>query len=197
MEEYLANILSAYPTFAPALFVIVRAVAVIIPPVPGILTDLVGIVAFGWMGGLILGELGIIIGSVTAFWLARTLRERLVRRLVPLQAVEEWEGRYSEHQKFWALVAIRLVAIPFFDYISYAAGLTKIRLGVFLLSTFLGTFPLMFVVYYFGGLTFNKGLYFGVLFAIGIIAVWLMYKNADVVRYCSKLWGNRKNYSRV
>ncbi|MBI4086562.1 TVP38/TMEM64 family protein [Candidatus Kaiserbacteria bacterium] len=192
MEEFLTKLFSEYPTLAPALFVAVRAIAVIIPPIPGILTDLIGILMFGWIVGLVLGEVGIILGSLVTFWLARRFRKPLVKRFTLLRTVEEWEEKYSERQKFWALVAIRLVAVPFFDHMGYVAGLTKMRWSTFLFSTVLGTFPLMFLIYYFGGLTFNKGVYFGITFVIGLTTLGLVYKNANVLKYFSSLWAKKE-----
>ena len=175
--DFLGEIIIAHPIFAPILFVVARAIAIVIPPIPGIAVDVLGIWAFGWIYGFVLGELGILIGSLIAFWLARRFREPLVRRLAPLRVVEEWEGKYSEHQKFWVLVGIRLIAIPLFDYISYAAGLTKIKWGTFIFSTLVGTSPTIFVLYYFGDIAFDQGLYFGGAFAVGLFVLWLIYKS--------------------
>ena len=189
--DFFKELILTYPTFAPVLFVIVRAISIVIPPVPGVAMDLMGIWAFGWVYGFILGESGTLLGSFVAFWLARKFREPLVRRVAPLRVVEEWEGKYSERQKFWALVGIRLVAIPLFDYISFAAGLTKLKWTTFLSSTLVGTLPTMFILYYFGDLAFNKGLYFGVAFIAGLFVLWLVYKKMNLGRY-SKLWKKDK-----
>lgn len=186
--DFLKELILTYPAFSPTLFVVVRAIAIVIPPIPGVAIDLLGIWSFGWIYGFVLGESGVLIGSLVAFWLARKFREPLVKRLAPLRVVEEWEGRYSEHQKFWALVGIRLIAIPLFDYISYAAGFTKIKWKTFIFSTFVGTFPTMYVLYYFGDIAFNKGLYFGIAFVVGLFMIWLMYKKVNTAELFPKLW---------
>lgn len=181
MVEFSKQLLLTYPVLAPVLFVIIRAIAIVIPPIPGVAIDLVGIWVFGWVYGFILGETGVLVGSFVAFLLARKFREPLVKRMAPLRVVEKWEEKYSEQQKFFALVGIRLIAIPLFDYISYAAGLTKIKLNTFIFSTLLGTLPTMFILYYFGDVAFNKGIYFAIAFVIGIIILWVVYKKM-------KLW---------
>ena len=168
MEALLASILAAHPILAPVLFIFLRAVPVVIAPLPGVAFDFVGVAVFGWKFGLVLALIGGHLGATIAFFIARYFREPAVKYFVPLQKLHEFEGRYSERQKFWVLVAVRFITSPFFDYVSYAAGLTKMSYGTFIASTFLGVFPFSFVIYYFGGMIFNNGLLYTVFFFLGI-----------------------------
>ena len=63
---------------------------------------------------------------------------------------------------------MRFITSPFFDYVSYAAGLTRMPFWTFLLSTFIGVLPFSFVIYYFGGIIFSWGLMYTAFFFIGI-----------------------------
>jgi uncharacterized membrane protein YdjX (TVP38/TMEM64 family) len=151
MEALLEQFLGLAPGLVPVLFVVARAIAIIIPPIPGVIVDTAGLALFPWWLGFMLAQIGMQLGGVTAFILARTLREPLVRKIAPLQSVEVWESQYSEKQKFWTLVLLRLASNAAFDYISYAAGLTKLRLSTFFLSSLLGTIPSMLLFYALGG----------------------------------------------
>jgi len=178
MLEILKEFLIEYPLIAPLLFIIARMVPIILAPIPGILVDIIGIAVFGWFYGFIFAEVGIILGAISAFYIGRYFREPAVRRFASLKKVHEWESKYSERQKFWGLVAMRAITSPLFDYISYAAGLTKISFTKFTLSTFIGTFPLMLSVYYFGDFSIKKGaltsvIFFGFLFLS--IFLWGIY----------------------
>ena len=150
------------------LFIVLRAVPVVIAPLPGVAFDFVGVAAFGWKLGLVLALLGGHLGATIAFFIARYFRESAVKHFVPLQKLHEFEGKYSERQKFWTLVAVRFITSPFFDYVSYAAGLTKMSYTAFIASTFLGVLPFSFVIYYFGEMIFNNGLLYAAFFFIGI-----------------------------
>ena len=150
MQEILVSLFLNYPIFAPVIFIIIRPLAIIIPPIPGILIDLPGIVTFGWFWGFIYAEAGIMLGAMIAFLIARRFKEPVVKRIVSLQKIEEWENKLSEKQKFWTLVAIRLPTNALFDYISYAAGFTRISSIKFFFSTLLGNIPSVFLVFYFG-----------------------------------------------
>lgn len=192
MQEFLApdvlvQVLSEYKIIAPILFILLRALSVIIPPIPGIIFDLPGILVFGWVWGLIYAEIGVMLGAMIAFFIARTFREPAIRRVGFLRKVAEWEKAVSEEKKFWALTALRLPTNVAFDYISYAAGLTAIRPVIFFFSTLLGNIPAMFVVYYFGGLSFQKGVYFSIAFLATLIIIWLLLIKSKTLKRIYKI----------
>ena len=192
MEEFLTNLLFNYPLLAPILFILVRTVPIVIAPIPGILVDAIGIFVFGWAKGFILAMVGIMLGAMAAFWIGRYFREPLVRRFASLRKVHEWEDKYSERQKFWALVFMRITTSPLFDYVSYAAGLSKISAAKFFFSTFIGTLPLVFGFYYFGGLFFSKGLYTAIaLFSI-LSVLWVLFKKTDMKDYILRFLERKK-----
>ena len=182
MLATLSELLSNYPLVAPLLFIVVRALAIIFPPIPGIVIDLIGVAVFPWFLGLLYGEIGVVLGAMIAFWIARYFREPLVRKFVPISKLNEWEKKLSTDQEFWFLVGLRLFFNPLFDYISYAAGLTQIKTGKYFVTTILGTLPTMFVIYYFGGLSLSKGIYFGGGFILLILVIWLTYKKISPKR---------------
>lgn len=172
MEELTKTILLEYPLLAPLSFVVLRAIPVIVPPIVGVAVDAVGLFVFGWLYGFLLAEVGILLGATIAFLIARFFREPLATRFVSLEKIHRWESQYSERQKFWTLVLLRFVTSPLFDYISYAAGLTKISTSKFFWSTFIGTLPIMFSIYYFGGLSLQGGPIFAVIFFSALFITW-------------------------
>jgi len=183
MTELITVLLQNHPILAPAIFIVVRAIPVVIAPIPGIFVDLVGISIFGWRLGFILALVGVHLGAFIAFMLARIFREPLVSRFLPLQKLHEWEDSYSEKQKFWMLVSIRIATSPFFDYLSYAAGLTKMSVSRYLFSTFLGTLPLMLGIYYVGGISFTKGPFVIIaFFAALLIPTMLLARDSRLTR---------------
>lgn len=192
MQEFLApdvlvQVLSEYKVIAPILFILLRSLSVIIPPIPGIIFDLPGILVFGWVGGLIYAEIGVMLGAMIAFFIARTFREPAIRRIKFLRKVAEWEKAVSEEKKFWALTVLRLPTNITFDYISYAAGLTAIKPRVFFFSTLLGNIPAMFVVYYFGGLSFQNGLYYSLAFLAALIIFGFILIKSKTLRRIYKI----------
>jgi uncharacterized membrane protein YdjX (TVP38/TMEM64 family) len=143
------------PLRAMLLFVLIRSMSVIWPPLPGFPFDILAVCLFGLARGLLLGEAGVMLGAVVAFAIARRVRASLgVGRSLTLRRLEAWlsgagwlsndaEPRRQFHQWF----VLRLVTNPLFDPISYVAGLTEARTGPYLLGSFLGNMPSMFLFY--------------------------------------------------
>ncbi len=186
MQEFLVQLLSDYKIVAPFIFIIVRSTSTIIPPIPGIVFDVIGIIAFGKILGFIYAEIGVMLGAMVAFWIARTFREPIVKRITFLQKVQEWESTVSEKKKFWTLVAIRLPTSPIFDYVSYAAGLTKISPSKFFFSSLLGNAPIMFLIYYFGGISFQKGIYYAVAFLVALFILLIIFGRKSFIKRLAK-----------
>lgn len=177
MQESLIQLLQTYPLLAPLVFVIIRSLAIVIPPIPGIVLDLIGITLFGWKLGFVYGEIGTMIGALVAFWIARQFREPAVRRFVTLQKLHAWEDSLSERKKFWALVGLRIITGPlFFDYINYAAGLTKIQPLKFFFASLISSCLILLPSYYFGAIFLSHGVYLTIVFILIVIIIALIQK---------------------
>lgn len=170
MIEYFTVLLENYPVWAPVTFFIIRMLPIVVPPVPGLAIDFLGLSFFDPVTAFLLAECATLVASMIAFYIGRVFREPVVRRFVSLQKVHDWEDRYSENKKFWTLVGIRFVSSPFFDYVSFAAGLTKMRAWTYFCTTFLGTLPIMIGIYTGGGVLQHffggKGLVGAFIFAV-------------------------------
>lgn len=152
----------------PLVFVLVRVASVVISPIPGIAVDAPGIAIFGWQAALMYAEIGILVGAAICFALARTFREPMLKRVGFLRHVQYWQSRLSEREEFWVWVGLRLTTNPAFDYLSYAAGLTRSSFGMFMLSTFLGSLPSMVLVFMLGGEIAKRGYPFAILL-VGVL----------------------------
>ena len=127
-----------------------RILSVVIPPIPGGMVSIVLIPVFGWFWSYIYGLTGVLIGASISFFLARTFREKIVNKFVPLQQLHSWEGRITDKTEFLAFLLIRLTTGPVLDFMSYIAGLSKISYPKFLVVTIIALLPDA-LVYYLGG----------------------------------------------
>lgn len=180
MQEHLQLYLATHIVLAPFLFVLLRMLPILIPPIPGFLVDALGIVLFPWYLGFVLAVIGGMLGAVGAFYVSRHFREPLLRRFRLLQKIHRWEDHYSEKQKFWGLFLLRLTTAPFFDYISYAAGLTHMSVRLFVTTTFFGSvLPFMFVMYYFGRMSYRDGIWAVAGFIASLaLVLWLLKRRS-------------------
>lgn len=136
-QEALRAYITGFGALGALVFVAFQAVQVVIPILPGGLGCLGGVLLFGpWMGFLY-NYLGICIGSLAAFLLAKQYGRPLLSALfqpATIQKYEAWTAR-----RFDALFA----AAIFFpvapdDFLCYLAGTTPMRLGRFTTIILLG-----------------------------------------------------------
>lgn len=172
MEAFFLSVVEQYPFFAPLLFVLVRSLAIIIPPIPGAVFDVIAIPLFGWLKGFLYAEAGLMLGAVVSFFIARIFREPIAKRFVTVRSLHEWEEKISERKKFWGFLALRAISNSVFDYVSYAAGLSRMSFTRFFFATLIGSMPSLFVFYYFGGVFFENGLYYVIIIVILLSLTW-------------------------
>ena len=130
--------LARFGPWAPILFVVLYAFATVLF-VPGSALTVAGGALFGPVWGTLWNLIGATLGATLAFmiaryvasdWVAARAGERLARLI---RGVEE-EG--------WRFVAfVRLVPLFPFNLVNYAFGLTRIRLGEYVLASFVCMAP--------------------------------------------------------
>ncbi|WP_284779435.1 TVP38/TMEM64 family protein [Aerococcus urinae] len=81
-QENLEAFLRGFGGWAPWLFILIQIIQTVIPVIPGGLTCPAGAAIFGVWYGFLLNFIGIMIGSVIDFWLARRYGRHLVMALI-------------------------------------------------------------------------------------------------------------------
>ena len=128
---------------------VVRAIvtaAVVIPPLPSVPLDVAAGSAFGFWLGSALTLTGDVVGATIAFSLAwrfggRWVESRVARGHAPGVAA------LAEGLSPRALAGVRLIPTFSFELVSYAAGLSSMSLGAFVVATVAGvTLPVMALV---------------------------------------------------
>lgn len=101
--------LRQFGVWAPLVFVIFQMIQVIIPLVPGGVSVGVGLVMFGVIRGTVYNYIGVMIGSILAFQLARHYGWSLVKLLTSeagYQTARQWFNITPERVLSWPFVRI-------------------------------------------------------------------------------------------
>lgn len=177
--EYLNRVvdfINIYPVAAPIVIIFFRFIGIVLAPLPGAPISFASIAVLPWWEAWIYNFIGAELGVITAFLIARKFREPVVARFAPLQKVHEWQGKISERQQFWSFVGLRLATFVAFDFVSYAAGLSKLRFSSFVLACLLIDIPAGFIFFYFGGIAFQYSVYLFIGFVISFLAAVLVWR---------------------
>jgi len=139
--------LGHFGRWAPVLFVVLYALSAVLF-VPGSVLTMAGGALFGSVVGTLWNLIGATVGATLAFTIARYIvsdwvSARAGERLAALMRGVEEEG--------WRFVAfVRLVPVFPFNLVNYAFGLTRIRLGEYVIASFVCTAPGAFAYTYLG-----------------------------------------------
>lgn len=129
--DTLRDYLASYGLFAPLILVLIQALQVILPVLPGFLGCIVGAGMFGAAGGFWCNYIGISAGSIAAFLLARRFGVELVKLMVPMEKYKKCVD-WVNTKKSYTLVLFLAILLPlapddFFCYFSGLVGMSTKR----------------------------------------------------------------------
>lgn len=124
---------------APLVFMLVQAIQVVIPILPGAVGCVFGVVFFGPLWGFVYNYVGICIGSVCAFLLARKYGMLFVRNMTGSKFYDKYQHFLEKENQFEKMFAL-LIFLPVApdDFLCYLAGVSRMRLVRFTTIILLG-----------------------------------------------------------
>lgn len=132
------------------IFVLIQIVQVVVPIIPGGVSCLVGVLLFGAWKGFFYNYIGICMGSVLAFFIARKYGRALLCTMFDEKLIAKYEGWTQKNNRFTKLFALAIFfPVAPDDFLCYLAGTTKMRAEVFVAVILLGK-PLSIAAYSMG-----------------------------------------------
>lgn len=138
-RQSLEEIVAGYGAIGPVLFILIQIVQVVLPILPGGISCLAGVILFGAVKGFIYNYVGICIGSLLAFALAKNYGRPLLPKIFGekmLQKYDGWTGNKKRFEKLFALAIFMPVAPD--DFLCYLAGTTAMSWKTFTVIILLG-----------------------------------------------------------
>ena len=123
--DTLRNYLTCYKGLGPLVLVLIQALQVVLPVLPGFLGCIVGAAMFGAAGGFWVNYIGISAGSLIAYWLARKFGAGIVCEMVPMKKYQGWV-KWVNARKSYTVVLFLAILFPLApdDFLCYFSGLT-------------------------------------------------------------------------
>ena len=139
-KHFLKETLDAWGILAPLIFIALQALQVIMAPIPGDITGLLGGFLFGEWLGLFYSTIGLTLGSVAAFGVGRWLGAHYVRTLVSQQTWDKMGFIIEAEGTILCFIIFLIPGLPK-DMVCYLFGMSPMPLWVFTLVSTLGRFP--------------------------------------------------------
>ncbi|WP_297418316.1 TVP38/TMEM64 family protein [Clostridium sp.] len=145
-QTALQKFLQQFGWFAPIIFMVFQAIQVVLPISPGAIGCVAGVLIFGSVQGFIYNYIGICIGSIAAFLLARKYGLKYVMNMSNKKVFNKYIGwlKKPSFERIFA-AAIFLPVAPD-DFLCYIAGISKMKFERFVLIILLGK-PFAIVMY--------------------------------------------------
>jgi uncharacterized membrane protein YdjX (TVP38/TMEM64 family) len=167
--------------WAPLAFILLRIIASVVTVVPNAPLDIAGGALFGPFWGTVYSLLGSEAGAIVCFVLARYLGREAITRLLHREIT--FSDHIADRHLIYVVLFARLEPIFSFALVSYGAGLTRMSLRTFALSTLVGMTPGTVILNYYGKSFFSGNIFlqiflgFAFVILILVIPVWIKRNN--------------------
>lgn len=149
---------------APLVYIGFKAMTYVIAPLSsGPVVMLSGTIFGPWLGTLY-SLLGDLIGGSINFWIAHVFGRAMIKRFTGAKGLTQVDHYYETVGEWKGLLFARIALSSFYDFISYAVGLTKLPYRQYLLVSALGgLLPTAYTVFFGATLLSNRWIFFGLL----------------------------------
>ncbi|MCX5877047.1 MAG: TVP38/TMEM64 family protein [Deltaproteobacteria bacterium] len=138
--EQLREAILAKGAFAPLIFITLQILQVVVAPIPGEASGILGGYLFGALPSFVYSTIGLTIGSWLAFMVGRLLSDLVRRRLEHTAIYKRFNHLVSKGDFAIPFVLFLLPGFPK-DSLAYLLGMSHMPLPVFLFITFAGRMP--------------------------------------------------------
>lgn len=149
--KVLRNFVESYGPYAVLVSFLLMILQSIAAPLPAFLITFANANLFGWWQGAILSWVSSMVGAAICFFIARILGRDVVEKLTSKTGIKQIDDFFKKHGRMSILIA-RLLPFISFDIVSYAAGLTSMSFGGFIVATGIGQLPATVIYSYVGGM---------------------------------------------
>lgn len=124
-QEQMQTLVTRWGAAGVLLFILFQAVQVVVPVLPGGLGCLAGVLLFGPVWGFVYNYVGICVGSLAAFAVARSCGKPLLNMLFSPKVIAKYSAWAEERNRFARLFALAIfMPVAPDDFLCYLAGTT-------------------------------------------------------------------------
>jgi len=141
-KEQLGNWINSFGYWKYAVFILIQILQVVIFIIPGEVMYIAGGYLFGSLLASVLSIIGITLGSLICFGVARIIGQPIVQKLMSKNNIEHLKSKINTPKASITLFMIFLIpGLPGKDALAYIAGVTPIRFSNFFLVTLIARSP--------------------------------------------------------
>jgi len=182
----LKRFILSFGAYSPLAYILLQIVQVIVAPIPGGAVEFLGGYLFGVKAGFLYSMIGLILGSWSAFSLAKIFEKLAVEKFVSPNTRKKFDYLIGHEG---AILSFLLFLIPGFpkDALCYILGLTPMHLVTFLIISTIGRIPGTLMACLQGGKAFDHQYKtFLILLGISALVILVFYIYHDQIHHLIK-----------
>jgi len=177
--DHIVQMIKQQGAWGVLLYIGFLILAIVIGPIPSTPVTVAAGAIWGPVTAGIYAAIGVFLGSLTAYFIGRTLGKSTVQAL--LGKVIYLSKHRGELYLGWLVFVMHLIPVMPYDMMSYGAGISGLSLPIYASAAFLGIVPCAFFLTFMGS-SFTIGLPFALTF-IGLFLLMLMLLPWGVKRH--------------
>ena len=184
--EELREFIRGTGAWAPIVFIICQAMQVFLLPIPGVLTVGAGVLIFGELLTCLYSYVGILLGSLLAFWIGRVLGYKAAAWLVGRESLDKWLQKVKGRDRMILSVMFILPLFPD-DILCFVCGLSTMTWRYFIILQLIArAISVTATSYSLGGSIIPYNTWWGILLwiviAAAIVALFIvLWKKGDKI----------------
>ncbi len=155
-------------------FMVAMTLQVIAAVIPGGPFEIAAGYAFGAFYGALIADIAMTIGSVIVFLFVKKFGMSFASLFVSKEKIESLKFLKTTKKSEFVIFMLFLIPGTPKDLLSYAVGLTDLKLGAWLFITFVGRFPAILLSTYSGTLAVKKDYTFFIIIIVVIILLGIV-----------------------
>lgn len=187
-------LLEAHKTKSVLIYIGLQILQIVISVIPGQVFQFAAGYLYGFFLGLLYSMIGATLGTIISYFMARLLGKNAVHVLFGEERMEKYVAKLNSRGAFNIVFLIYLIPGLPKDMVSYAAGISDMKLKTFLPVSLIGRFPGMAGSLLIGSL-YYRGNYTAmtIIIVISVIAFILcLIKRKAIMTYIDKFYEKLK-----
>jgi len=175
------DFITSFGFFAPFVFVLLQILQVVLVPIPGEASGIIGGFLFGAANGFLYSTIGLTFGSWINFMIGRFMGKRFVRKMIRDDYITRFDGILKRQGIVLIFILFLSPGFPK-DYLCLFLGLSTIPIKLFMMFAAVGRMPGTFMLSLQGAALFEKNYQLlAVMVVISLILIFLVYHYRDKI----------------
>lgn len=194
--ESLQAYLESAGVWMPILYVLLQFLQVVLLPIPSIVSTVAGIALFGPFQTTLYSFIGIMLGSLLAFYIGRKWGKKAVIWMVGEESLSKWQKKLKGKDNVFLSIMFLLPLFPD-DVLCFLAGLSSMSFSYFLIiigvSRILAIASTCYSVNFIPFDTWWGLTIWGIILALIIFSCVFVYKNMDKIQKYLRRFRRKKD----